>query len=76
MDFSLEEATKAAMEAAQAAGKILCEMLETAAVREKAPKDLVTDADLAAQDCIENRIKTAFPNQECFQSTTRGRLCR
>ena len=62
MDFSLEEAMTVGTDAAQAAGKILCEMLETATVREKAPKDLVTDADVAAQHCIERRIKTAFPN--------------
>ena len=62
MDLSLQEAMRVGTDAARAAGKILCEMLETASVREKAPKDLVTDADLAAQHCIESRIKTAFPN--------------
>ena len=61
MDFSLEKAMRVAIDAAQSAGEILCEMLETAAVREKAPKDLVTDADIAAQQCIENRILAAFP---------------
>ncbi len=60
------------IEAAQAAGKILCDMLETATVREKAPKDLVTDADIAAQQCIQGRILTAFPShqflgEECSQ---------
>lgn len=50
-----------ATDAAQSAGEILCEMLETAAVKEKSPKDLVTDADIAAQQCIENRILAAFP---------------
>ena len=62
MDFSLEKAMQIAMDAAQSAGEILCEMLETAAVKEKAPKDLVTDADIAAQQCIENRILAAFPS--------------
>ena len=61
MDFSLENAMRVGVDAAQAAGKILCDMLETATVREKAPKDLVTDADLAAQLCIESRIQKAFP---------------
>ncbi len=79
MDFSLQEAMTVGMEAAQAAGKILCEMLETASVREKAPKDLVTDADLAAQHCIESRIKTAFPNhrflgEESVCSTDRSNI--
>ncbi len=62
MDFSFEQAMRVAMDAAQSAGEILCEMLETAAVREKAPKDLVTDADIAAQHCIETRILAAFPS--------------
>ena len=59
MDFSLEKAMQIAIDAAHSAGEILCEMLETAAVREKGPKDLVTDADIAAQQCIENRIMAA-----------------
>ncbi|MEQ1828960.1 MAG: inositol monophosphatase family protein [Pirellula sp.] len=48
--------------AAEAAGQILREMLETAEVREKGPKDLVTDADLAAQREIEKQILSAFPS--------------
>jgi myo-inositol-1(or 4)-monophosphatase len=72
MDDLLPEAMQVGIEAAQAAGKILCEMLETATAREKAPKDLVTDADVAAQECIEGRILTAFPGhqflgEECSQ---------
>ncbi len=62
MDFSLENAMQVAIDSARSAGEILCEMLETAAVREKAPKDLVTDADIAAQQCIENRIMAAYPS--------------
>ena len=39
-------------------------MLATAAVREKAPKDFVTDADIAAQQCIERRIHEVFPDHQ------------
>jgi len=62
MDFSLENAMQVAIDSAQSAGEILRDMLETAAVREKGPKDLVTDADIAAQQCIENRIMAAYPS--------------
>ena len=61
MDSFLSSAMGVATGAAEAAGGILREMLETAAVREKAPKDLVTDADIAAQKCIEARIHSVFP---------------
>jgi myo-inositol-1(or 4)-monophosphatase len=72
MDTLVQDAMKLGIESAQAAGKILCEMLETATVREKAPKDLVTDADVAAQQCIESRILATFPShqflgEECSQ---------
>ncbi|MCY2983479.1 MAG: inositol monophosphatase family protein [Planctomycetota bacterium] len=72
MDTVVYDAMHVGIEAAQAAGKILCDMLETATVREKAPKDLVTDADIAAQQCIESRILAAFPchqflGEECLQ---------
>ena len=61
MEISIEKAMQTAVDAAKSAGEILCEMLETACVKEKAPKDLVTDADIAAQQCIENRIRAVFP---------------
>lgn len=62
MKFTFECAMDVAVEAAVVAGKILNEMLETATVHEKAPKDLVTDADVASQAAIESRIHTAFPD--------------
>jgi len=61
MDPMLAEAMQVAVEAAHAAGQVLCDMLETASVREKAPKDLVTDADVAAQNEIQQRIAAVFP---------------
>lgn len=50
-----------AVDAAKMAGQILRDMLESASSRMKAPKDLVTDADLAAQAAIEKRIMSEFP---------------
>ncbi len=51
----------AAKAAARSAGRVLVEMLETAAVREKSPKDLVTDADVAAQKIIHSSLMQRFP---------------
>jgi len=75
MEFSIENALRVAKEAARSAGDILRDMLETAVVSEKAPKDLVTDADVAAQNCIESKILSAFPNhrflgEESIQSAS------
>lgn len=59
---STDHALAIAVDAAKSAGQILRDMLETATVHEKAPKDFVTDADLAAQVEIEKRITTEFPS--------------
>lgn len=64
MEFSLKNALIVAKDAAVRAGNILDEMLLTAAVREKGPKDLVTDADIAAQKEIESVLLGAFPTHE------------
>jgi myo-inositol-1(or 4)-monophosphatase len=61
MGFMIDHAMRVAIEAAETAGTILRDMLLTAAVREKAPKDLVTDADIAAQQAIEQRLLGEFP---------------
>lgn len=53
-----------ACEAARVGGKILLDQLGKAAVREKGPADLVTDADLASQRAIESLIKIRFPQHE------------
>lgn len=53
-----------ACEAARLGGKILVEYLGKAAVREKGPADLVTDADLASQAAIEKLIRIRFPQHE------------
>lgn len=54
-------------EAARTAGALLRNMLGTAGVRQKKnPKDLVTDADIAAQDAIESILLGAFPDHRFF----------
>lgn len=50
-----------ACEAAQIGGRILIEYLGKATVREKAPADLVTDADEASQKAIEQLVRSRFP---------------
>jgi myo-inositol-1(or 4)-monophosphatase len=61
MSGNFEEFMAAAQDAARAAGRVLVDMLDTAAVREKSPKDLVTDADVAAQKVIHQALMSRFP---------------
>ncbi|MFV1964084.1 MAG: inositol monophosphatase [Pirellulaceae bacterium] len=49
-------------EAARVGGRILCDFLGCAAAREKGPRDLVTEADLASQEAIRDMVLTAFPD--------------
>jgi myo-inositol-1(or 4)-monophosphatase len=50
-------------EAARSAGKILLGMLGTTSIRHKKnPRDLVTEADVAAQKIIETMVLGAFPD--------------
>ncbi len=53
-----------ACEAARLGGKILVDYLGKAAIREKGPADLVTDADVASQNAIEKLIRIRFPQHE------------
>jgi len=53
-----------ATRAARAAGKLLVEMQAGITVREKGPKDLVTEADLAAQELIRGILLEEFPDHE------------
>ena len=56
--FSLLES---ASEAARLGGKVLRDQLGKAAVREKGPADLVTDADVASQQVIQQLLAARFP---------------
>jgi myo-inositol-1(or 4)-monophosphatase len=60
----LRSPLETATEAARVGGKILMDFLGKAAVREKGPSDLVTDADVASQRAIESLIKIRFPQHE------------
>ena len=64
MEFSLTRALEVAKASAHRAGSVLRDMLYTAAAREKGPKDLVTDADIASQKILELALLGAFPNHE------------
>jgi myo-inositol-1(or 4)-monophosphatase len=48
--------------AAKAAGKLLIQMQNSVNMREKGPKDLVSEADEAAQELIRSQLNTAFPH--------------
>lgn len=74
MDFLLTDAVHVAELAAREAGSILREMLATASVREKGPKDLVTDADIAAQSAIEQILKKSFPSHAFLGEESQSEL--
>lgn len=61
MDERLEELRKVAEQAARAAGRLLRQMQNGVNVREKAPADLVTEADLAAQETVRSILLEATP---------------
>jgi len=60
-NLSLDECLDVAKRAAKAAGQRIAEMLYSAEVREKSSKDLVTDADIAAQEIIYKILLGHFP---------------
>jgi myo-inositol-1(or 4)-monophosphatase len=47
--------------AARSGGKVLLERQDRVGVREKGPRDLVTEADFASQKAIHEVIRSAFP---------------
>ncbi len=57
----MQSILESACEAARLGGKVLREQMGKAAVREKAPADLVTDADIASQRAIEQLLTSRFP---------------
>ncbi len=60
----LEECIEVAGQAARQAGAVLEQFRRRVAVREKGRFDLVTDADLAAQETIERLIHARFPDHD------------
>jgi myo-inositol-1(or 4)-monophosphatase len=63
-DETLESYLCTAIHAAKQAGQILIDLMGTAAVKEKAPRDLVTEADVAAQNEIERILLEKFPDHQ------------
>ncbi len=59
--IQMEEALRVCEEAARAGGRVLEDWRGRFAVSEKGPRDLVTEADLAAQQVIRARLLEAFP---------------
>ena len=61
--MKLRSEARAAIEAAEAAGRILMRRLGRAQkVRRKGPKDLVTAADVASEQCIRQMLHRRFPD--------------
>jgi len=58
------EFLKVCEEAARAAGKVLLDLQGRISVREKGPRDLVTEADLASQETIQQIVLGAFPDHD------------
>src|SRR5436305_8346215 len=51
-------------EAARAGGAVLLDWVERFTVREKAPADLVTEADVASQETVRRILLAAFPDHD------------
>jgi myo-inositol-1(or 4)-monophosphatase len=60
----MPEFLEVAIESAHRAGEVLLDWRNRFSAREKAPRDLVTEADLAAQDVIRGIIYKAFPDHD------------
>lgn len=69
---TLDDYLEAAKTAARKAGLILIEMLHSASVKEKSPKDLVTDADVAAQSVIYDSLMSRFPTHRFLGEESNG----
>ena len=68
----LERELAVAEEAARAAGEIIRGYYDgTIEVREKSHDNPVTEADLRSNECIENRIRGAFPDDGWLSEETR-----
>lgn len=59
---TISEFSRVCEESAKAGGTVLLEWAGRFQVREKGPSDLVTEADLASQEVIRDRLLGAFPD--------------
>ncbi|NNJ24537.1 inositol monophosphatase family protein [Alienimonas chondri] len=62
----LDRIAHTAAAAARSAGAVLQSFRGRFEIEEKGPQDLVTDADLAAQDAVVKAIADAFPGHDLF----------
>jgi fructose-1,6-bisphosphatase/inositol monophosphatase family enzyme len=70
-NLCLESILQCAVNSATEAGHLALEMQQTlSAVREKKAKDLVTEADLACEDLIKQRIRECFPDHRIVAEET------
>ncbi|MCS7239471.1 MAG: inositol monophosphatase [Thermoguttaceae bacterium] len=60
----LREILRVAVEASQAGGEVLRSFLGRVTAKEKAPADLVTEADVTAQEAIIGVIRSKFPEHQ------------
>ena len=60
----MSEFVKVCEEAARAGGAVLMDWRDRFSTRQKAPRDLVTDADLASQTVIRELLLAKFPDHE------------
>jgi myo-inositol-1(or 4)-monophosphatase len=60
----MRQYTEVAEQAARAGGRVLMEWFGRAKIREKGPKDLVTEADTASQRVVRDILLNAFPDHE------------
>ncbi len=60
----------------QAAGKLLIQMQNSVNMREKGPKDLVSEADEAAQELIRSQLNAPFLNMGFWVRRTRRKYVR
>jgi len=61
-----------AVRAARRAGEVLQDYVGRFSVREKAPADLVTSADLAAQQAVQDTVAEAFPDHDFMGEEENG----
>ncbi len=62
--MNIAQIAKVSVQAARAAGAILLDWRGRTKVTFKAPADLVTEADFAAQECIRGIVEDAFPSHD------------
>ncbi len=72
----MEQYLKVAIEAARVGGEILKSYQGRFTSREKSPKDLVTDADLASQQAIQDYIFAKFPDHSFLGEESSADHCR